>query len=130
MSFLATYHEHLEAIEADLVAVGWTWDDVPERLPWRSLFAFVKHLPATSALGRALDPETASWMDGTLVANLLAELGYRLDVANWQRSRDGQKGHRKPKPWPRPWVKAQGTRTIGRGAIPMSAWADFWGDGS
>lgn len=120
----------MDAIEADLVAVGWTWDDVPSRLPWRSVLAFVEHLPANSALGRKRDPETAMWLDGTAVANLLAEVGHRLDILVWQQTKHGQKGWQKPKPWPRPWVKDNGTQTIGRGAVPMSAWENFWGDGS
>lgn len=117
------------AIEADLVNAGWTLEDVPRRLSWSALYAFVLHSPATSALSRVRSPEQASWVDGTGLATLLAAIGYRLDTANWQRSKDGQKNRRRPQPWETPWNKSKNRRTIGAGPIPASDWEAFWDGG-
>lgn len=119
----------LDAIEADLIAVGWTFDDVPRRLSYPALFAFLAHLPTTSAYVRMKNPDTASWMDGSLVANLLAELGHRLDILAWQQTADGQKNRKRPQPWPRPWVKDKNKDRIGAGPIPASEWETFWDGG-
>ncbi|MCT1607154.1 DUF5361 domain-containing protein [Nesterenkonia massiliensis] len=119
----------LSAIEADLVRAGWTFDDVPARLSYPALFAFIEHLPPDSAFSRVQDPETATWTTGVIVPNLLAELGYRLDVLVWQQSKDGEHNRRRPQPWERPWAKNKNTRRIGAGPIPASRWEAFWDGG-
>lgn len=111
------------------MTAGWTFDDVPRRLSYPALLNFIDHLPATSALSRVRHPEHVVWMDGTGVASLLAEMGYRLDIANWQRSSDGQKNRRKPQPWETPWKQNKDRRVIGAGPIPASQWEAFWDGG-
>ena len=131
MSLLLSPARFLDALEADLVAAGYSFDDVPERLPWRALFAFLDHLPADSALARAREPEKAEWAAHGPTPFLLAAMGHRLDVLAWQQTKDGQKGRKKPKPWPTPWSDPdKDVQRIGRGAIPASEWDDFWGDGT
>ena len=118
-----------DAIEADLVRAGWTLDDVPYRLSWRALFAFLQHLGPESAYMRVVEPELSFWLGSEGVPNLLATL---VDIGNtqiWQKTKDGAKNRRRPKPIKRPWNKAN-VKTVGQGAIPKSHWADFWGDGS
>lgn len=111
------------------MAAGWTLEDVPRKLSWPALYAFVTHLPAASALSRVMDPESALWMSGGNLTSLIAAVGYRLDMANWQRSKDGQKNRRRPEPWETPWAKNKNRRTIGAGPIPASQWEDFWNGG-
>ncbi len=82
-----------------------------------------------SAWARHSSPEMSAWTSGVLVPNILADLGYRLDVLAWQQSKDGQKGRRKPKPWERPWSKNKNQRQIGSGPIPASDWEAFWDGG-
>lgn len=119
----------MQALEADLVRCGWQLSDVPHRLGWRALFAFLGNLPPDASYYRAIDPETAFWMGGSGVQNLLASVIDQLAVLVWQNTKDGHKGRKRPKPIKRPWSKTN-TDRIGRGAIPKSEWADFWGDGS
>lgn len=122
---------YLSAIEADLVSAGYSFDDVPEHLPWRALFAFLEHLGPSSALARTQEPERALWAAQGPVPLLLSALGHRLDILAWQQTKDGQKNRNRPKPWPTPWDGPdKGKTVIGRGAIKASEWADFWGDGS
>ena len=111
------------------MTAGWTFDDVPRRLSYPALFAFLAHLPPHGAYARFSDPETALWTDGTLTANLLAEVGYRLDLLLWQNSKDGQRGRNRPQPWDRPWAKSGKKQTIGAGPIPASSWEAFWDGG-
>lgn len=111
------------------MAAGWTLEDVPRRLSYPALLAFIGHLPMSSAFHRVRSPEESQWTGEALVPSLLAQVGYRLDILAWQQSKDGQKGRNRPRPWATPWVKNSEARTIGRGAIPASQWEEFWGDG-
>ena len=123
----------MSAIEADLVSAGYSFDDVPERLPWRALFAFLDNLGPGSAFFRARldDPVKAAWIEAGPAPLLLSQAGYLLEILAWQQTKDGQKNRNRPKPWPTPWDGPdKGKTVIGRGAIKASEWADFWGDGS
>lgn len=82
-----------------------------------ALVSFIEHLPIESALGQAIDPkdEYGVW-NKTLKTNaILADIYDVLVVANTKKGR-------KPKMYPRP----QERRTIGRGAIPISEFWDWW----
>lgn len=48
-----------------------------------------------TATGRAVNPDPSGW---TLTEHLLALAVDEMRVANWQRSKAGQKGHNRPKP--------------------------------
>lgn len=102
---------------------------MPVRFSYAALFAFLAHLPSSSAYARMKSPETASWMDGSVVANLLAEVGHRLDILAWQQTKDGKAGRRKPQSWPRPWLKKANAQRVGAGPIPASDWDSFWDGG-
>lgn len=66
----------------------------------------VKGLPHGSATALAVHGEDAVW---TVTDHLLASAVDALNVANWQRTKDGARGVRPPKPMPRPGV-APGAR--------------------
>ena len=122
--------EHLDALEADLVAAGWSWDDVPRRLPWRAVLAFADHPRPGSAFHAAIAPEHAAWTDPAFLAFLVSRVEFQVRQGNWMQSKDGQRNTNKPKPIPTPWDKKDTSRQIiGAGGIPMSEWGDFWGDG-
>lgn len=70
----------------------------------------VDHLPRESALARQVHGDNVDW---DMPSQLLAAVIDQLRVANWQRTQDGQKGRRPPKPTPRPGVN-DGTRRYGR----------------
>lgn len=108
---------------------GWQLSDVPYKLSWGALFAFIKHLGSDSAHYRFKNPEYAAWTGPELVPNLLAGLLDATNILIWQNSKAGQRGRDRPKPIKRPWSK-DNTDRIGRGAIPMDQWDEWWGDGS
>lgn len=61
-----------------------------------------------SAFWRAVDTEgEIAWTDDT---HLLAVIADAVIAANWQRSKDGQKGTNKPKPLPRPGEKRRASQ--------------------
>jgi hypothetical protein len=64
-------------------------------------------LPRTSNLAREVHGGEAEWSTGD---HLLALLFDALQIANWQRSKDGATGRNKPKPLPRPGLKTAGER--------------------
>lgn len=102
------------------MCAGWTLDDVPARLNWRALHAFVAQsaLQPATALHRELVGEHYQW---GMVEQLLALVVDELAVANWQRSKDGAKGRNRPSPLPRPGVKQKsGERVGGTTALPLS----------
>ena len=76
----------------------------------RELLSWLEHLPADSALMRALNPDIAWGLPEQLLAGVVDVLTW----ANYQRA--GGKGP-KPKPVPRPGVKAN-TRRYGRTSLP------------
>lgn len=125
--------EHGEALEYDLMTKArMTLDDLGGALSWRALRSFVAHLDHTSALWRATREEAdewVPWLDGSIVAPLLANL---LDVTNLYRwefaSAHAAKGHAKPRRpdlTPVPWRKDK-KRHIGRDPIPISEFDDWW----
>ena len=117
--------EHGEAIEADLVAAGWTLDDVPTRLPWRALYAFVKHLPSDSALKRELNGGDSEWATLLKTNAILADIFDMLNGLAVAFSK-AHGGHPKsPKPYKRPGAKDADTH-IGSGAVPKGTFMDWW----
>lgn len=87
--------EHGAALNADLMAKGFTRADIGVRLSWSDFKDFVQHLPPTgvSAYYRAIKPRSW-WVTPEYVA--LKENTYAVELGNWQRG-GGQKGG-KPKP--------------------------------
>lgn len=125
---------HGGALEYDLMTrAGMTLDDIPSRLPWRALINFYTRLDAGSALYKELSPETADWQGTGRVPMLLADvidsinmLRYENALAN--RPRRGARP-KKPKPYPRPGVKADEGTKIGRDPIPAKDFDAWWEGG-
>jgi hypothetical protein len=59
-------------------------------------------------------------------AHLLAAAIDQLVTANWQRSEDGQKGRRKPKPIPRPGIQDESTAKLGGNKTMSLTEAEIW----
>ena len=117
---LEVLDEYGEAIEHDLVCAGWTLEDVPDRLNWRALKAFVFHRSTSrdTALYRMLVGDDHVW---GLSEQLQAATVDALAVANWQRASGGKKKPKKPTPIPRPGVKVtSGNRVGGDTKMPLS----------
>ena len=108
-----------------------TLDDLGGALSWRALLHFVGGLGATSALVRELRPELdemAPWLDGSMVAPLLADLIDCLNMQRWERvvAASGKRP-RRPKRVTRPWEgDSKGVRVIGRDPIPVSEFESWW----
>lgn len=91
-----------EALEADLVPMGWTLADVPQRLGWRALMAWVKRAPRESNSYALSFGPPARWGDLEYMTALAVDyLAWLL----WMNSEDGHKGRNKPTPLPRPGVE-------------------------
>lgn len=110
---------------------GTTLEDVSEHLSWRALRSFVGHLDAGSELVSELSPENAHWQGDSRIAMLLADV---FDQLSWLRyefacanTPKGKSRPKRPRPYPRPGVKAQ-DESVGRRPIPVSEF-DAWWDG-
>ena len=79
-----------------------------------ALLSFIKHLPPDSALYREMHPEdeSAEWFTTLKTNKIMADLFDVFVAANTKKGRHA-------KPYPRPTKE----KTIGRGAIPIK---DFW----
>ena len=114
--------DYAEPLAFDLMGMGLRLRDVgTPSFSWADLYVVIRQLPRASALGRALDPETAPW---GLQELLLAEIADALNVSNWQRSGATKRDY--PKPIPRPGVESP-TTTYGKGAIPYDEMAEWLG---
>ena len=82
-----------------------------------ALLSFIKYLPPDSALSRELHPEDETWVwtTATKTNAILADIFDVFVMANTKKGK-------KPKPYPRPRKKEK----IGRGAIPISQFWDWW----
>lgn len=101
-----------------------TLDDVPHRLCWRAMCAFVQHLPADSALVREMHPEQAGW---TPAVQMLATIIDVVRENTWATITAAGGKADKPKPIKRPWDS--GSRHFGsaQDAIPISEFDEWWG---
>lgn len=115
--------DHGDALEYDLMTRAHaTLDDVPKRIPWRALRSFVAGLDVTSRLFAELHPKQAGW---TPERFMLADIFDAVMMGAWSiRAALGGKT-RRPKAYPRP----QQTKSLGRGAIPVSEFDKWWNGG-
>lgn len=81
-----------------------------------ALISFIKYLPPDSALNRDMNPkdEVGLWYETLKTNAILADIFDLLARAH--------SGRRKPEPYPRPTAK----KKIGKGAIPVSEFWDWW----
>lgn len=109
LSLLGQPRELWDALEADLLAAGFTLEDYPDRLTLTAIRSFWYWAnPDTSAVGRLSRGDKAGWRHAE---ELLAVIVETLRDANWQRQ--GNKTAQRPKPVPRPGVEPEGTKHFG-----------------
>ena len=68
-------------------------------LPWSAVVALVRHTRPGDALYRESNGELGRWSE---TEYLLADVIDTLNTLVWFKTKDGQKGHNRPKPYPRP----------------------------
>lgn len=97
-----------------------------ELLSWGDLLAIVKHLPAASALQRAVHGDDAEW---SLTNHLLAGLSDTASWLAWSKTADASKKppRNQPKPLPRPGVEDPNKKQIGSGSLPAAEMAVWLG---
>lgn len=120
VGLLAELDRYGEAIEYDLIRAGWTLDDVPHRLSWRALIAFVKQdgHQTDSALRRVVLGADHVW---GLTEFLLADVFDAMQWGNWQRASAGARSRPpRPKPYPRPGIPGYAGRTERFVGVPLS----------
>lgn len=115
--------EHDRALEYDLMTrTGRTLTEYMDMgaAGLVALLSFINYLPIDSVLRKEMDPqdEVGEWSTTMKTNTILADL---FDVFVSANTRKG----RKAKPYPRPKRK----RRIGKGAIPISEFWDWWNGG-
>lgn len=156
-SLLTAPRSQWEAIEADLLAVGFTVADIPARVTWRALLAFASHSRRDSALyqegRREQSGDYAQYSQLEHLVSVLIdsvrETSYGIAVLQWMyqcaHTEKGQPIPRQPKlpvPLERPGVVTQTQQRdeiqrtpvgvtgkhIGTDPIPMADFKRFWAD--
>ena len=116
--------EHGGALEADLIDKGLRIRHIGEKdFTLSDLLAIIQNSPRDSALFRKLHPIESVWSH---TDHMLALVFDKLAEHNWMISKDGAKGIRRPKPFPRPGVTDEDSTTkhyTGK-AIPMDQMAE------
>ena len=122
--------DHGAALEYDLMVrtgrtLGEYWDMGPSGMA--ALVHFVGNLDADSALAReAGGMDAAEWSCAFKTNAVLADI---YDALQWLHhsfaSAHSKTKVKRPEPYPRPWAKKG--ETIGKGAIPISRFWDWWG---
>lgn len=126
LSLLDLPREQWEALESDLMRVGYTAADVPRRLSWRALKAFVAHVRPGDAFYHQLHGEVAEW---SAQEHLTANLIDLVMLLVWFKTSDGQKGRNRPKPVQRPGVNQQSEGvSLGGAGVPVEEFADRWAE--
>ena len=123
LSLVQTINEYDRALEYDLMTrTGRTLSEYINMgaAGMVALLSFINYLPMDSQLRQAMDPqdEVGEWSTVKKTNMILADL---FDVFVQSKTKKG----RKAKEYPRPKQK----KRIGRGAIPISEFWDWWNGG-
>ena len=123
LSLVRIIKEHDRALEYDLMTrTGRTLEEYMDMgaAGKVALISFIQNLPRDSALNRSQNPkdEFGEWFSTAKTNAILADLFDAFVMAN-------RKKGTMPKPYPRPQAK----KSIGRGAIPINKFWDWWNKG-
>lgn len=130
LSLAALVEEHDEAIEFDLLRLGYRlrWLDSPTQdFTWRDLWVLVRNFGPDSATHVAVNGrEESEW---TLANHLLAMIAENTSLAIWMKTADAQKKPPKnrPKPIYRPGVEDDSKKQVGGDVLPMAEMLEFLG---
>lgn len=119
--------ENREAIENDLIATGYTLDDVGASLSWDALKSFLTYAKPDSALFRKLNPEVSEWTTALKTNYILADIFDQLSITNMLlRILVTHKKSRQPEPYKRPGAKKSKVQHMGKkplaGIAEMREW--------
>lgn len=122
--------EHWEALEADLLAAGFTIADIPGRVSWRAVAALAQHSYPGSAFFTVLSDEETQW---PRVEQLLAVLIDAVNNLGWlYTTAHSDTKVPPPDPFPRPGVgptENEDVQHIGADPIPREDFHDWWARG-
>lgn len=109
-----------------MTRTNYTLDDVGGVLSWSSLASFVKYLGTDSALAQDLGKSTG-WETQVKTNAILADLYDLLAVFNVNFINQNNKHKKKNiKPYPRPGRDNDNKRKLGKGALPLNEWREWY----
>jgi hypothetical protein len=111
-------NENREAVESDLLATGYTLDDVGASLSWDALKSFLAYARPDSALYRKMNPEMSDWSTITKTNFILADIFDQLSIVNmYLRTIVTHKRGKPPEPYKRPGAKKTNTQHMGKAPL-------------
>ena len=112
-------------MEHDLLTMTrYKLSDIPANLGWTSLAHFVAYLKPGSALYDEVNPDTARWGHADM---MLADIYDAITSFIFAYASANSKGRpKRPKPYPRPWVKAKDEKHIGSSPVQVQDFNDWW----
>lgn len=129
-ALLTLPREEWEALEADLLSFGFTLADVPVRVSWRALVAYVTRAGHGSMLHGERSDEDTPWPRVEQLLGLIHDAITQLHHVTI-RSNGGEPA-REWQPLPRPGVVAalpEGTKHVGSDPIPAAHFDHWWNTG-
>lgn len=106
--------DNREAVENDLLRVGYTLNDVGVSLSWDALKSFLTYSRPDSALYRKINPEMSEWASQIKTNYILADIFDQLSATNMMlRALVTHKRSRPPEPYQRPGSKSKRTQRMG-----------------
>lgn len=115
-----------------MAATGLSLRQVPSTIGWSALASLAANLGMDSAVYRVRNPEMAAWATVAKTNALLADLIDAVGSLAWMyacANRGRGPRPRKPKPYPRPWLRDDGERHFGSGAIPRAEFLSWYYSG-
>ena len=106
--------DNREAVENDLLRVGYTLNDVGVSLSWDALKSFLTYSRPDSALYRKINPEMSEWASQIKTNYILADIYDQLSATNMMlRALVTHKRSRPPEPYKRPGMKDKRVQRMG-----------------
>lgn len=96
-----------EVIEADLVPMGYTLEDIPGRLNWRAFARWLDRAPQSSNIYQLHHGHPARWGDKEYMFAMMVDY---LALLVWMKTKDGAANRHRPDRLPRPGDEPKQTR--------------------
>lgn len=113
-----------------MLKIGYTLNDVGDRLTWLDVADIIEHSPQDSALTRVLldDDDMYAWINNRGLQSVLADLIDTLQMFMYVYvSANSKHKPKQPKPYKRPWQQDNSsTRKFGKKAVSIDEFNNFW----
>lgn len=101
---------------------------IPDTYGWDGLYILITNAPENSALNRALNPDLYSFGTSLKQSAILSDLFNAIAMFRYEfaSANSPKRKPKKPQLYPTPWTENKDSEIIGKGAIPVSQFDDWY----